>query len=603
MTPPSNEPLLQMQDIHVLYNNTEALDGVNFDLQSGELHAIVGEHRAGKSSLVRVLAGSIGNYSGRILLKGKKYAALNERIAINNKIAMFYQNLNVIPTLNAVQNIFISNIQKKYLNFPDYGRMASMTADIMRDFGLDFNITTPLKNLPIDAQNMIELIKVFIFDPDILILDEISSRLTPDEMEKVYVAIDARKRRGKSIIYITHYMNEVFQFADRVTILKNGKSLGTEEIKNIDNVTLYRLAYSFVLTRDELQEENIKLYYLKMYNEQIIRNLPIGVIILNPSNEIYLINNSAQELINPGGDHVDMRFSVLLEKLEAATRKDVLERIGQVTEFSWDEVRLGEKYVRIKYFPFNDVTNATLGNIILIEDITKDISYREYYIRTQRVSSIAELAAGIAHEINNPLGIIKNYVTLLKIEGGAADASNLISKVFSEIERINDIIDSLLSFSKLTPNPGKEVNLSFIIKETLILMEHKLNEKGISLRANVPDEPAIIIGDENRIRQVFFNLLINSIEAVGPDGRIEIELRRNLTRRIVEVAVKDNGAGIDGKLKDLVFEPFFTSKDGKKNTGLGLTICQHIINAHNGVIYFSSTPWVQTVFTVALPMA
>ncbi len=603
MTSPPDEPLLQMRDIRVLYNNTEALNGVNFDLRRGELHAIVGEHRAGKSSLVRVLAGSIAKYSGSILLKGKRYAAFNERIAIDNRIAMFYQNLNVIPTLNAVQNIFISNIPKKLLNFPDYARMASMTAEAMRDFGLDFSITTPLKKLPIDAQNMVELIKVFIFDPDILILDEISSRLTPDEMEKVYRSIEERKRRGKSIIYITHYMNEVFQFADRVTILKNGRSLGTEDIKNIDNVTLYRLAYSFVLTRDELQEENIKLYYLKMYNEQIIRNLPIGVIILNPSNEIYLINNSALALINPGVDPADIRFSHLLSKLDDATRQDVLERIGQVTEFSWDEVRFGGKCVRIKCFPFRDGTNAAMGNIILIEDITKDISYREYYIRTQRVSSIAELAAGIAHEINNPLGIIKNYVTLLNLEGGAADASDLIVKVYAEIERINDIISSLLSFSKLTPNPGREVNLSFTLKETLLLLDHKLAEKGIAIRANVPDEPAIIVGDENRIRQVFFNLLINSIEAVGPDGRIEIELKQNLTRRIVEVAIKDNGAGIDQKVKDLVFEPFFTSKEGRSNTGLGLTICQHIIHAHNGVIYFSSIPWVQTVFTVALPMA
>jgi two-component system sensor histidine kinase AtoS len=603
MIHPPEELLLQMRDISVLYNNREALSGVNFDLRPGELHAIVGEHRAGKSSLVRVLAGSIGRYSGSILLRGKRYSAINERIAINSRIAMFYQNLNVIPTLTAVQNIFISNIQKKYLSFPDYGRMVSMTMDIMREFGLDFNISTPLKNLPADAQNMVELIKVLIFDPDIIILDEISSRLTPDEMEKVYGAIIERKRRGKSVIYITHYMNEVFQFADRVTILKNGQSLGTEEIKNLDNVTLYRLAYSFVLTRDELQEENVKLYYLKMYNEQVIRNLPIGVIILNPSNEIYLINNSAQELINPGGDPRNTRFSILLDRLEEGIRKDVLERIRQVTEFSWDEVRLGEKFIRIKYFPFRDSADVTLGNIILIEDITKDISYKEYYIRTQRVSSIAELAAGIAHEINNPLGIIKNYVTLLKIEGGSADASNLISKVYAEIERINDIIDSLLSFSKLTPNPGKEVNLSFIIKETLTLLEHKLVEKSISLLANVPDEPAIIVADENRIRQVFFNLLINSIEAVKAAGRIEVELRQDFTRRIVEVAVKDDGAGIDEKIKNLVFEPFFTSKDGKKNTGLGLTICQHIINAHNGVIYFSSTPWVQTIFTVALPMA
>jgi two-component system sensor histidine kinase AtoS len=596
------QPLLKMKDIRVAYDSFEALKGVDFTLRAGEIHAIVGEHRAGKSSLVKVLAGSFGKYSGDITLRGKNYVAFNERMAIDNRITMFYQGLNVIPTLSAVQNIFLSKIPKRYGIFSDYGRMNSMVRGFMRTLDLDFNIATPLMNLPIGVQNMVELIKVFLFDPEIIILDEISSRLTPIEMEKVYPYILERKSKGTSIIYITHYMNEVFQFADRVTVLKNGTSMGTEEIRNIDNFTLYRMAYSFVLTRNELQEDNIKLYYLKMYNEQIIRNLPIGVIILDPLNAIYLINNSALTLIGAGDDVFDRGFSSLLEKLSGETRDDMLSKIRQATEFTWEEIQFESKHVRVKYFPFKDSLGTVMGNIILIEDISKDVSFREYYIRTQKVSSIAELAAGIAHEINNPLGIIKNYVTLLKLEAGNADALPLISKISAEIERIKEIIASLLSFSKLTSKTGRSMDLASALNETIVLLEHKMAEKSIVLTRRVPETPTMITGDENRIRQVFVNLLMNSVEAVDANGTIEVELRRKLDDGVVEVLIADNGRGIDESIRDMVFEPFFTDKEGKNNTGLGLTICHHIVQAHDGVIYFESVPGVRTVFTVAFPL-
>jgi two-component system, NtrC family, sensor histidine kinase AtoS len=595
--------LLRMRNIEVEYDQVQALKGVDFDLRPGEIHAIVGEHRAGKSTLMRVLTGTVPKAAGEIEFKGRPCFAFDERKAISRDISMFYQSLNVIPSLNTVQNIYLSRIQKKYGFFVDYRAMTQRVDGFMRRLGIDFDISTPLMNLPIDIQNMVELIKVFLFEPDIIILDEISSRLTPGEMERVYPYIVDQKSKGKSTIYITHYMNEVFQFADRVTILKNGVSLGTEAIENLDNLTLYRMTYSSVLTREELQRDNIKLYHLKMYNEQIIKNLPIGVIILDPSNAVYLINDSAERLFGPATDATGIAFSSILEKVDDETGNDILEKMRRLLEWTWDEVQFEGKHIRIKYFPFRDSFHDTMGNILLFEDISKDISFKEYYIRTQKISSIAELAAGIAHEINNPLGIIKNYITLLRLEGKDEEARPLITKISNEIERINDIIGSLLSFSKMRSSRGKAFDIQVAIKETLVLLGHALREKGITLTSHTAEDPALVMGDENRIRQVFFNLIMNSIEAVSERGRIEIYLRVRREDRVVEVGIKDDGVGINDEIKDMVFEPFFSNKEGKSNTGLGLTICQHIVQAHNGVIYFTSVPGKETIFTVALPMA
>lgn len=110
---------------------------------------------------------------------------------------------------------------------------------------------------------MIEIARALSVDPEILILDEISSRLTPTEMEKIYKLLFELKKKGQSIIYISHNMDEIFRFADRVTILQDGHRKGTEEIKNLDKIKLIKLTYSFILSRDELEKDNMELYLLK----------------------------------------------------------------------------------------------------------------------------------------------------------------------------------------------------------------------------------------------------------------------------------------------------------------------------------------------------
>jgi two-component system sensor histidine kinase AtoS len=603
MTDRAREPVLRMNDMCVTYNeNVKALKGVNFDLYSGEIHAIVGEHRAGKSSLVKILSGTNTQFTGQIMLRGTRYTSFNKRTALRNNIAMFNQSLATIPTLNTVQYIFLNRLLTKNFVFSDYARMSRQIRDFMAKLDLNFDITTPLMNLSVELQNMVELIKVFLFDPDIIILDEISSRLTPYEMEKVYPLLTEYRLKGKSIIYITHYMNEVFQLADRVTILKDGISMGTERIENIDNMTLLKLTYSFVLSRDELQKDNITLYYLKMYNEQIIRNIPVGVIVLDEDLNIYLINNSALHLFGGEDKAKPGDFTELIASSSIENKQDIMAKIKNKEEYTWEEIAFdANRRVKIKLFPFMDQDGSFLGNIVLIEDISKEIFFKDYFVRTQKISSIAGLAAGIAHEINNPLGIIKNYLTLLKIEEPTDTTAEFITKILREISRINDIIGSLLSFSKFSPQSRKTFELVSALEDTVILLENRINEKSIILSKHIDPKPVLMEGDENGIRQVFFNLITNSIEAVEPGGTICISTK--MEQNFVEIGIEDNGSGIEESKRSFIFEPFFSCKEAKKNAGLGLTICQHIVQAHNGIIDFTSIPKEKTTFWVRFPLA
>jgi len=207
----------------------------------------------------------------------------------------------------------------------------------------------------------------------------------------------------------------------------------------------------------------------------------------------------------------------------------------------------------------------------------------------------------VAHEINNPLFIIRNYVELLKGKELDADGSEKLAKIEKELERIVEIIGSLLSFSRFKELEGSRVDLVAVIDDALLLLHHNLSTKKIRLEKRIPADHVEIAGDENRLKQLFLNLLLNSIDAVLDGGLIRIGLATHAAERLVEVTIADDGYGIPADIQSKIFNPFYTTKVNKKNTGLGLSICQQIAEAHSGIITFTSVPGQLTEFVVRLP--
>jgi two-component system NtrC family sensor kinase len=209
-------------------------------------------------------------------------------------------------------------------------------------------------------------------------------------------------------------------------------------------------------------------------------------------------------------------------------------------------------------------------------------------------------AAGVAHEINNPLGIIQNYVQLIDLQIQDREIRETLAQIQVELKRIVEIVGSLLSFSRVKQNPFKPLPLNDLLDEVLLLMSHKLKDKNIFVDRHYPDTPVVIMGYENKLKQLFMNLVTNSIDAVLTGGKIDITIEES--REHVEVTVRDNGYGIPEKIQPEVFKPFFGTKMTKTNTGLGLSICQHIVESHKGIITFESHPGEWTRFIVRLPL-
>ncbi len=601
----SEKLLLQMRNIHVTYNDIQALRGIDFDLYRGEVHALVGEHRAGKSSLAKVLSGAVRKKDGEIIFDGKGIANFTTRTSTLHGIGMVYQDLNIIPNLDAVKNIFAGQMIASRLGFIDYAKMMRSTLALFEKLNLCFDPGIPMYKLSLSQQYMVELARIWMMDPRLIIFDEVSNKLTPDEMAPIYRIIREKKQSGGSVIYITHNMDEVLHLADRVTILKDGYRRGTEVVKDLDKYRLFELTYSFAVNKKRLSEDAKRFLVIRRYIESVIQHLPIGVIILDLKARVQLVNFAALRILNLGHDSIiKMPLSKILDGINREILGEIKRKLDAGEEASWDNVSLAQKaLVKISIVRFRDADSGFFGNTILIQDVSVEHYLKSYLARSEKMASVAEVAVGVAHEINNPLYIIKNTFELIEGEPVGPAVREKLTDIEKEVDRIVKIVNSLLSFSRIGELPKKRIRIAVLLEEVLLLLNHSLSQKNIRLEKKTDDYDAEIVGDENRLTQLFINLINNGIEAMLDEGNLEVMIHSEKKEGCVKVIISDNGYGIPGNIHDRVFQPFFSTKINKRNAGLGLSICQQIVKEHEGEISFKSIPGEKTSFCVTFPLA
>ena len=234
--------VLRVRDVVKTFPGVRALDDVRFDLREGEVHALVGENGAGKSTLMHVLGGVLRADSGEILLDGRPMHAPTPHDAAELGICVVFQELSLAPNLSVAENIF-AHRQPTRWRWPDLidrKRLHDRTAEVLGLFELDLDPATPLGLLPIALQQVVEILKAISQDPRILILDEPTSSLTATETELLFRNIRRLRGRGTSVIYISHHLPEVFEIADRVTVLRDGRTVDTCDVAAVSEEDLVR---------------------------------------------------------------------------------------------------------------------------------------------------------------------------------------------------------------------------------------------------------------------------------------------------------------------------------------------------------------------------
>ena len=229
--------LLEMKGIEIQFPGVKALDNVDFSLKAGEVHALLGENGAGKSTLIKCLTGVHHMDAGTILFDGKEIRPTSPQDAFSMGISTVYQEINLCPNLTVAENIFVGRQPMKggMINWKEINRRAR---ELMSRFHMDIDVTRPLNNYSTAIQQMVSIARAVDIDAKILILDEPTSSLDDNEVKLLFDVMNELKAEGMGIIFITHFLDQVFAVSDRLTILRNGMLVGTYNIQDITKLEL-----------------------------------------------------------------------------------------------------------------------------------------------------------------------------------------------------------------------------------------------------------------------------------------------------------------------------------------------------------------------------
>ncbi len=228
------EPILCVKNVSKSFPGVQALKGVNLRVYPGEVHALLGENGAGKSTLMKIVLGMYQPSSGEMECKGRKYAPKSPAEALANGISMIHQEISLVPTTTVSENIWIGR-ESRFGNkvFINKKKQNEATDEILKRLGLHIKPSAVVSGLSIAEMQLVEIARAVSYDSDIIIMDEPTSALTDDEVDKLYDIIDSLKKQGKAVIYISHKFDEIFHICDRATVFRDGEYIDENMIAEV----------------------------------------------------------------------------------------------------------------------------------------------------------------------------------------------------------------------------------------------------------------------------------------------------------------------------------------------------------------------------------
>ncbi|MFJ8625017.1 sugar ABC transporter ATP-binding protein [Kitasatospora sp. NPDC093550] len=233
------QPVLEVRGIRKEFPGVVALDGVDFRLFPGEVHALMGENGAGKSTLIKVLTGVHPADAGEVVLAGRPVRIAGPLQAQQAGISTVYQEVNLCPNLSVAENIFIGR-EPRRLGLVDWATMRRRAADLVRELDLDIDVSTPLNSHSIAVQQLVAIVRAVGVSAKVLILDEPTSSLDRDEVRQLFAVMRRLRDQGVAILFVSHFLDQVYEICDRMTVLRNGRLEGeylTEELSQVQLVS------------------------------------------------------------------------------------------------------------------------------------------------------------------------------------------------------------------------------------------------------------------------------------------------------------------------------------------------------------------------------
>ena len=234
MTDSSDKPLLEMIGISKSFGGVQALRDVDFSLYPGEIHGLVGENGAGKSTTMKIIAGVHHGYEGVMKLDGKEVHFRSARDALDAGVGMVHQELSIVPDLTVAENVFLGMQPLTAIGTVDWSRMVRESREHLSRLGIEVDPRMTIGDLPIGLQQLIEIARVLSSGARIIILDEPTSALSPPEVERLFALLRKLKSEGKTFVFISHFLDDILSISDKVTIFRNGRKVLTSPVAEID---------------------------------------------------------------------------------------------------------------------------------------------------------------------------------------------------------------------------------------------------------------------------------------------------------------------------------------------------------------------------------
>jgi two-component system sensor histidine kinase PilS (NtrC family) len=337
---------------------------------------------------------------------------------------------------------------------------------------------------------------------------------------------------------------------------------------------------------------------LHALHDSIVRSIASGILTTDAEGRISYLNRAAEEIVElPLSSIRGLRLEELFPAVEEALHASRGHRLDHRLEAGWTSPSGQAKVLGFTVTPLLADDGRRLGSATVFQDLTP---YRELELqaaRSERLAAVGKLAAGLAHELRNPLASISGSVELLAASASAQpDDARLLDIVLREADRLSSLVSDFLAFARpAQPQPGP-VNLPSLVREVLHVFE---SDPHVSELTRAEDlRPAVAHADASQLKQVLWNLLLNAAQATPAGGTLRVTTGPG-EPGWVQVAVADDGSGIAAEDMQRIFDPFFTTKpDG---TGLGLATVHRIVDAHRGRLEVESHPGAGSCFTVHLP--
>ncbi len=356
----------------------------------------------------------------------------------------------------------------------------------------------------------------------------------------------------------------------------------------------------------KLEERAIQLINVQDYTASILRSITSGVITVGPDGSVATANPAAERMLGMSEVEMVPKPIVRLFRDDDGLAADVAKVLSGRVPLALREATLVTPTGRVVHAQVSTsrmraVGGTVLGAVVTLEDVSDIRALTDQLIRADRLAAMGELTAGVAHEVRNPLGVIRASVQLLEdAQCDPARVHEAAEVIKQEIDRLDKVIKALLDFGRPNTPTMVDVDLASVLEDVVLFTSRFAKQSNVHITYAPPQDLPPVYGDPDQLKQVFLNLVTNAVQAMEQTAGGNIALFARVDGDYVVVDVSDTGPGIAAEDIAKIFDPFFTKR--AEGTGLGLTIVHRIIDEHDGHIEVESSPR-GTTFTVRLPIA